>query len=1063
MSARKTSTRGKQRNRRKALSFETLESRQLLAVTTLSPVADTWITSGGSPGSDSVLDVRDFTRGDDRIAYIRFDLSGIDIQDLNSATLTLHKQPASRNDSMNTGRFVVQGLTSVAGNTAQDWNESTLSSSTVGAEYTNVGGEGIDLSRVFNLDLQQMADVLEGTDNITGFARLTGDDLVTFLESRIADDGLVTFITYVEETVDRGWGYGSRENTDPSLRPTLELNFAGEEIPDPYPENPVRFTRQVEYLNRGIVAIRESSQIYVGWRMLGTDPADIAFNLYRSTGGGASMKLNGSPLTTTTDFVDTTANLTQSNEYFVRAVVGGVEQDPSESFTVPAFAPAQQYLSFPLSIPTGGNVPDYQNPGEFLPFTYNANDASVGDLDGDGDYEIVLKWDPSNSQDVSIPGYTGTTIFDAYTLEGQLLWRIDLGINIRSGAHYTPFIVYDLDGDGKAEVAMKTAPGTIDGEGHDVILPGDDPDADYRNSDGRITTGPEYLTIFNGETGAAMVTIPYEPARNDVTTWGDDWGNRSERHLAGVAYLDGVRPSLIFTRGYNGPASGFSMARTDVVAYNWRDGELTELWHFKARFGQENNINVQYIAQGNHNLSIADVDGDGFDEIIYGAAVIDHDGTGLYSTGLGHGDAIHVSDMDPTNPGLEVFQPHESPGSYLNAGGEFRDAMTGQLIFGIPANNDVGRGVAADIDPNNPGYEMWATTNPGGASRLVYSASGQGLYRTDAGTTNTSSDDIPFNFLVWWDANPLRELLDGTTISRWRYDLPTPQRQTVLSLSGTSSNNGSKSTPSLTADLFGDWREEVMMRSSNNQELRIYTTTIPSTMRLFSLMHDTQYREAIAWQNAGYNQPPHPSFFLGAGMTMLPQPDVYVATGVPPIPGDFDFDHDVDRADLVIWEQTYGTSPTGAYFGDADNDGDADGDDFLIWQQNLGMTSMQLTAAQTFAPESAPVVAARSVESSLVARDEALASLAMDGLPGAVNPETSNVPVGGSAFTSAAEDAPRRGEAPRFWTLQHRPRELQSPRSSIQSEGNKPSANEADTHRVRNIWAPWDLLASYRL
>jgi rhamnogalacturonan endolyase len=696
--------------------------------------------------------------------------------------------------------------------------------------------------------------------------------------------------------------------------------------------------------------------VYLGWRLLGNDSPDVAFNLYRSSGGGPAVMLNAAPLTQTTDYVDTTANLAVDNDYFIRPVLGGVELEPSESFALAAGAPVRQYLPVPLQIPPGGSVPDYQNPGQFLPYTYNANDASVGDLDGDGDYEVVLKWDPSNSQDVSIAGYTGPTIFDAYDPDsGLLLWRINLGINIRSGAHYTPFIVYDLDGDGKAEVAMKTGPGAVDGTGADIILPGDDPDADFRNADGRITTGPEYLTIFNGLTGAAMVTVPYGPARNDVTTWGDDWGNRSERHLAGVAYLDGNRPSLIFTRGYNGPASGFTMARTDVVAYNWRDGQLTELWHFKARLGQEGNINSEYIAQGNHNLSIADVDGDGFDEIIYGAAAIDHDGTGLYSTGLGHGDALHVSDMDPSNPGLEVFQPHESPGAYGSAGGEFRDAMTGQLIFGIPATNDVGRGVAADIDPNHPGYEMWATTNPAGASRLVYSSAGQGLYRTDAGTTGTSSDDIPFNFLVWWDADPLRELLDGTTISQWAYDLPTPRRETLLSLTGTSSNNSTKSTPSLSADLFGDWREEVMMRSSDNSELRIYTTTAPATSRLFTLMHDSQYRVAIAWQNAGYNQPPHPSFFLGAGMTAPPQPKLFFGGELT---GDYNVDGSVDAADYVLWRKLAGTTNLIA---DGDHNEVVGLGDYVEWQKHFGEVASQGVGSAAMAATLEPTPLAANV------------------------------------------------------------------------------------------------------
>jgi len=302
--------------------------------------------------------------------------------------------------------------------------------------------------------------------------------------------------------------------------------------------------RQMENLGRGVVAVRTNdTTAYVGWRMLGTDPDDIAFNLYRSGTNGTPVQLTTNQ-TQTTDFVDTTADLTQTNSYFVRPVINGVEQAASASYTLPANTPIQQYLSVPLQIPAGGTTPDGVN------YTYSANDCSVADLDGDGEYEIIVKWDPSNSQDNSISGYTGDCILDAYKLNGTRLWRIDLGKNIRAGAHYTQFMVYDLDGDGKAELACKTAPGTVDGQGNNVIMPGDNPNADYRNSSGYILTGPEYLTIFNGQTGAAMVTTNYVPLRGNVSDWGDSYGNRVDRFLACVAYLDGQRPSLVMCRGY---------------------------------------------------------------------------------------------------------------------------------------------------------------------------------------------------------------------------------------------------------------------------------------------------------------------------------------------------------------------------------------------------------------------------------------------------------------------------------------------------------------------------------
>jgi rhamnogalacturonan endolyase len=712
--------------------------------------------------------------------------------------------------------------------------------------------------------------------------------------------------------------------------------------------------RQMEYLNRGIVAVRTgSTSAYVGWRLLGNDPANVAFNLYRTSGGGEPVKLNATPLVTTTDFVDSTVNFGVVNSYFVRPVIGGVEQDPSESFTLAVNLAIQQFLNVPLQRPPGATVqlpPGVSGDPGSHEYTYSANDASVGDLDGDGQYEIVLKWDPFNPEDVDDPdndpprvgegsskdnsqsGFTGNVLVDAYDFDGQgnstLLWRIDLGRNIRAGAHYTQFMVYDLNGDGRAEVAMKTAPGTIDGEGNYVLLPGDDPNADYRNSAGYVLAGPEYLTVFDGLTGAALSTVPYVVPRHPLTqnptssqlnqVWGDGYGNRVDRFLAGVAYLDGVRPSLVMARGY--------YTRTTLAAWDFRDGQLTQRWLFDSDIGRGGG-QPAYEGQGDHSLSVADVDADGKDEIIYGAMVIDEDGTGLYSTGLGHGDALHVSDMDPSRPGLEVFNVHEDPGSYQNNGGEFRDARTGELLFGIPSTNDVGRGVAADIDPNSPGYEMWATTNVG--TRYIYSAAGQPLYPTPG--------NMFYNFVVWWDADLTRELLDGTTISEWNnpgrqnFDLNPGQGGTQQFAPNASSNNGSKSTPALSADILGDWREEVIWRRSDNTALMIFTTIIPATNRLYTLMHDPQYREAIAWQNVGYNQPPHPGFFLGAGMAAPPVPQIYTAQLLP---GDYNNDRVVDAADYSVWRDTLGS--TIDLRADGDQNGTVGPEDYALWKQNFG-------------------------------------------------------------------------------------------------------------------------------
>ncbi|MGH9940062.1 MAG: rhamnogalacturonan lyase [Blastocatellia bacterium] len=590
-----------------------------------------------------------------------------------------------------------------------------------------------------------------------------------------------------------------------------------------------RAPHQMENLGRGVVAVRQSeTQVYVGWRLLGADPPEVAFNLYRSAGGGAAVRLNDAPLAATTDFVDRIADSGQTQSYFVRPIINGEERAASAAFNLPAGALARQFIEVPLQTLPG----------------HTPNDASVGDLDGDGEYEIVLKQEMS-PRDNSQSGATGETKLEAYKRDGALLWRINLGRNIREGAHYTQFIVYDLDGDGRAEVACKTADGTVDGKGAVI----GDANADHRNASGYVLSGPEYLTIFDGLTGAALQTAAYVPPRGAVADWGDDYGNRVDRFLACVAYLDGVRPSLVMARGY--------YTRAVLAAWDWRGGQLTRRWLFDSRDG--NPEHRKYEGQGNHNLSVGDVDGDGRDEIMYGACAIDDDGKGLFVTGLGHGDALHMSDLDPDRPGLEAFQPHETPALYGPNGSDFRDARTGAVIFGIPGEGaDVGRGVAFDIDPRYRGYEAWAAR--GG----LYSCKGELI---------TARRPSQMNFGVWWDADPLRELLDNITISKW--DWTSSAATTLLAATGAASNNGTKATPALSADLLGDWREELILRAADNQSLRIYTTTIPATNRMYTLMHDRQYRLAIAWQNVGYNQPPHPGFYLGDGMSAPPLPNIY--------------------------------------------------------------------------------------------------------------------------------------------------------------------------------------------
>ncbi|WP_238013516.1 cellulose binding domain-containing protein [Dactylosporangium sp. AC04546] len=586
---------------------------------------------------------------------------------------------------------------------------------------------------------------------------------------------------------------------------------ASPSVPPSSPPPPAGTGKQVEDLDRGLISVRSGSGNLVSWRLLGTEALSTAFNVYRGPTRVATV-------TDSTNYLD--AGAAADASYTVRAVVGGAEQAASAG----SLRFANGYLDVPISPP--GSI-------------YSANDASVGDLDGDGVYEIVLKWDPSDAKDNSQSGVTSVVYVDAYRLNGQRLWRVNLGRNIRAGAHYTQFQVYDYDGDGRAEVAMKTADGTTDGTGRVI----GSASADYRNSSGYVLSGPEYLTMFNGQTGAAMSTVDYVPPRGTVSSWGDSYGNRVDRFLAGTAYLDGQRPSLIMARGY--------YTRSVIVAWDFRNGALTRRWTFDSGASG----NSAYAGQGNHQLSVADVDADGRDEIVYGAMAVDDNGARLWNTGNGHGDAMHVGDLDPSRPGLEEFKVDEDgskPSSWM------ADARTGQILWSTAANGDNGRGVSGDIWAGSAGAESWSSAADG--------------VRNPKGTVVSTRKPGSTNFLAWWDGDPVRELLDGTHIDKYG----TSGDTRLLTASGVHSNNGTKSTPSLSGDILGDWREEVIWPTTDNTALRIYASPVVSNRRLWTLMHDPQYRVAIAWQNTAYNQPPHPSYFIGDGMSTPPQPAVYV-------------------------------------------------------------------------------------------------------------------------------------------------------------------------------------------
>ena len=481
--------------------------------------------------------------------------------------------------------------------------------------------------------------------------------------------------------------------------------------------------RIMEKLNRGVIAVVSGTDsVFVSWRLLTTDPENVAFNVYRN-----NTKLNVKPLTNATCFTDTKGS---ADDFYAVVPVVLEKEIVSEKAGTPTNATS--YFDFPLKTPEG----------------YRPNDASVGDLNGDGNYELVLH-QVGRGHDNSHRGMTTPPIFQAYRMDGKMLWEINLGKNIREGAHYTQFLVYDFDGDGKAEFVCKTADGTRDGVGNVI----GNPEANYVNADGKILDGPEFLTVFDGMTGKALATVDYIPNRYPVDGWGgiggnggnDNNGNRVDRFLACVAYLDGVHPSMVMCRGYYG--------RSVLAAWDWRNGELTSRWVFDSAKPRLE----KYSGMGNHNLTVADVDSDGKDEIIYGSMAVDNDGTGLYSTGLRHGDALHVGDFIPSRPGLEVWGIHENEvpiKGYENGyGAALFDARTGEIIWGKLPGKDVGRGVAADIDSTSPGAEMWC------------SGSG-GLWNNKGEIIGESPSSA--NFLIWWDGDLLRELLNRNKITKYK-------------------------------------------------------------------------------------------------------------------------------------------------------------------------------------------------------------------------------------------------------------------------------------------------------
>ena len=650
----------------------------------------------------------------------------------------------------------------------------------------------------------------------------------------------------------------------------------------------------MEHLDRGVVALpAQGKGIFVSWRMLGTDSKNVCFDVVRDG------KVIASHIKAT-NYTDQDGKATHTYQIVTYQEMPKADGIAHREVSQKVKPWADLYLSMPISRPKGGTTPDGRS------YTYTPNDCSVGDVDGDGEYEIILKWDPSNSHDNSHNGYTGDVIFDCYKLSGKKLWRINLGKNIRAGAHYTQFLVYDFDGDGKAEMICKTSAGSKDGKEKFVNEAATDEDircldnkADYRNGAGRVQTGPELLTVFNGKTGQAIHTIWYNPNRafgvgRQVaegeslkdgfpaysSVWGDkgNYGNRGERYLAGVAFLDGKDhlPSAVMCRGY--------YTRSYLWAVDFDGKQLKTKWlHASTTSGTA-------YAQGAHSLAVGDVDGDGCDEITYGSAAINNDGTLLYSTGLGHGDAQHLGDLDPDRPGLEYFMVHEE----YPYGSDLRDAKTGEILYRTLDRDDTGRGLAADIDANHRGYEMWSSDKPEvrdckgnviveakdawkkrSGEKKKKQAPQQGDWNSNEKTTFRAVSPMPaMNFRIYWDGDLQDELLaNGRAphfppyIQKWNgkeaVALPLSNGKQLFEMGHSVSCNWTKATPNLQADLFGDWREEVIYwDESDASHLNIFTTNIPTDYRVPTLMHDHIYRMGVAWQNVGYNQPPHLGYYL---------------------------------------------------------------------------------------------------------------------------------------------------------------------------------------------------------
>lgn len=550
-------------------------------------------------------------------------------------------------------------------------------------------------------------------------------------------------------------------------------------------------TRIMEPLDRGVVVLpRQDGSVYIGWRLLQSDPPAVGFNVYRQTDNSPPTLLNNEPLTRTTDFVDAHPVANQQNRYLVVPVVDGMEGRASHQGSVQLPSHAHDYLAVKLQ----GN--------------YTFQKCGIADLNGDGAYDFVIK-QPNANVDPYVQYWKpspGTYHLEAYLADGSLLWQYDLGWAIEQGIWYSPMIVYDLDGDGRAEVCVKG------GEG------------DPRNADGRVTSGPEYLLVLDGMTGRERARVAWPP-REAFPEY-----NYASRNQMCVAYLDGKTPSLLVVRGtYN---------VIHVVAYEFHHDSLRELWTWNdAEEGS------RYRGQGAHSMHAVDVDDDGRDEVFLGSAVLDDHGVGLWSTGLGHPDHHYVGDILPGHPGLEVYYGIETRRPDGN-GCCLVDARSGKILWGltIPTRHVHSTGMCADIDARSPGLECYCSDTDAlkkSSVRWLFDAQG-----------NILRDDLNWGFgpeTVYWNADLQREVVRGKRITEF------PSGNVLGEFAG---------SIVAVADVLGDWREELIV--SVPGELRVYSTAIPAQDRRVCLMQDPLYRNDVCLQAMGYTQCPMTTQCLSA-------------------------------------------------------------------------------------------------------------------------------------------------------------------------------------------------------